>query len=101
MGTDAIHRRRGCVVKLEFVILTDGDQRVTAEPIWQQVKVIQGICGLPAKLIRKWADDGEVRSKKLDGDAQRAARLYRVQDVLDKIEELPDGKRKVECVQVA
>ena len=45
--------------------------------------------------FRGWADAGEVRAKKLEGDAQRARRVYRVQDILEKIDELPDCKKEV------
>lgn len=79
-------------MKLELVNLRDGDVVYSVPPVWADAKTVKAICGLPVKMFHQWAVDGDVRSKKLEGDRQRAGRIYRVSDVLEKIDELPDGK---------
>ena len=83
-------------MKLDGAIIEHADTVVSVVPVWAPLAVAMVICGMPENVIRGWADAGEIRAKKLDGDEQRARRVYRVQDILEKIEELPDCKRKNE-----
>lgn len=82
-------------MKLDGAIIEHVDTVVSVVPVWAPLAVAMVICGLPEHVIRGWADAGEVRAKKLEGDAQRARRVYRVSDILEKIEELPDCKKEV------
>ena len=82
-------------MKLAGAIIEHVDTVVSVVPVWAPLAVAMVICGLPEHVIRGWADAGEVRAKKLEGDAQRARRVYRVQDILEKIDELPDCKKEV------
>lgn len=82
-------------MKLEMVILRQNDVVYSVPPVWADAKTVKAICGLPVKMFHQWAVDGDVRSKKLEGDEQRAGRIYRVSDILEKIDELPDGKKEV------
>ena len=82
-------------MKLEMVILRQNDVVYSVPPVWADAKTVKAICGLPVKMFHKWAIAGDVRSKKLEGDEQRAGRIYRVSDVLEKIDELPDAKKEV------
>lgn len=83
-------------MKLDGAIIAHVDTVVSVVPVWAPLAVAMVICGLPEHVIRGWADAGEVRAKKLEGDAQRARRVYRVQDILEKIDELPDCKKEVQ-----
>ena len=82
-------------MKLAGAIIEHVDTVVSVVPVGAPLAVAMVICGLPEHVIRGWADAGEVRAKKLEGDAQRARRVYRVQDILEKIDELPDCKKEV------
>lgn len=83
-------------MKLDGAIIEHVDTVVSVVPVWAPLAVAMVIFGLPEHVIRGWADAGEVRAKKLEGDAQRARRVYRVQDILEKIDELPDCKKEVQ-----
>ena len=82
-------------MNLDSAIIEHADTVVSVVPVWAPMAVAMVICGMPEHVIRGWSDAGEVRAKKLDGDAQRARRVYRVSDILEKIEELPDCKKEV------
>lgn len=82
-------------MKLDGAIIEHADMVVSVVPVWAPMAVAMVICGMPEHVIRGWSDAGEVRAKKLEGDAQRARRVYRVSDILEKIDELPDCKGKV------
>lgn len=83
-------------MKLDGAIIEHADTVVSVVPVWAPMAVAMVICGMPEHVIRGWSDAGEVRAKKLDGDAQRARRVYRVSDILEKIDELPDCKKEVQ-----
>lgn len=83
-------------MKLDGAIIEHVDTVVSVVPVWAPMAVAMVICGMPEHVIRGWSDAGEVRAKKLEGDAQRARRVYRVQDILEKIDELPDCKKEVQ-----
>lgn len=83
-------------MKLDGAIIEHAETVVSVVPVWAPLAVAMVISGMPENVIRGWADAGEIRAKKLDGDEQRARRVYRVQDILEKIEELPDCKLKNE-----
>ena len=82
-------------MKLDGAIIEHVDTVVTVVPVWAPMAVAMVISGMPEHVIRGWSDAGEIRAKKLDGDAQRARRVYRVGDILEKIDELPDAKKEV------
>ncbi len=82
-------------MKLDGAIIEHVDTVVSVVPVWAPMAVAMVICGMPEHVIRGWSDAGEVRAKKLEGDAQRARRVYRVSDILEKIDELPDCKKEV------
>ena len=82
-------------MNLDSAIIEHADTVVSVVPVWAPMAVAMVICGMPEHVIRGWSDSGEVRAKKLEGDAQRARRVYRVSDILEKIEELPDCKKEV------
>jgi len=81
-------------VKLDGAIIEHAETVVSVVPVWAPLAVAMVICGMPEHVIRGWADAGEIRAKKLEGDEKRARRVYRVQDILEKVEELPDCKLK-------
>jgi len=83
-------------MKLDGAIIEHAETVVSVVPVWAPLAVAMVISGMPEHVIRGWSDAGEIRAKKLDGDEKRARRVYRVQDILEKIEELPDCKRKDE-----
>ena len=76
------------------VALVEVDTRVSVRPVWAPMALAAVICGMPEHVIRGWSDAGEIRAKKLAGDTQRARRVYRVSDILEKVDELPDCKGK-------
>lgn len=80
---------------MDGAIIEHVDTVVSVVPVWAPMAVAMVICGMPEHVIRGWSDAGEVRAKKLEGDAQRARRVYRVSDILEKIDELPDCKKEV------
>lgn len=82
-------------MKLDGAIIEHADTVVSVVPVWAPMAVAMVICGMPEHVIRGWSDAGEVRAKKLEGDAQRSRRVYRVSDILEKIDELPDCKKEV------
>jgi len=81
-------------VKLDGAIIEHVDTVVSVVPVWAPMAVAMVISGMPEHVIREWSDAGEIRAKKLEGDAMRARRVYRVSDILEKIDEMPDCKRK-------
>ena len=81
-------------MKLDGAIIEHAETVVSVVPVWAPLAVAMVISGMPEHVIRGWSDAGEVRAKKLDGDEKRARRVYRVQDILEKVEELPDCKLK-------
>ena len=81
-------------MKLDGAIIEHVDTVVSVVPVWAPLAVAMVICGMPEHVIRGWADAGEIRAKKLEGDAQRSRRIYRVADILEKIDELPNCKKK-------
>ena len=83
-------------MKLDGAIIEHAETVVSVVPVWAPLAVAMVISGMPEHVIRGWSDAGEIRAKKLEGDAQRSRRVYRVQDILEKVEELPDCKRKDE-----
>lgn len=83
-------------MKLYGAIIEHVDTVVSVVPVWAPLAVAMVISGMPEHVIREWSDAGEIRAKKLEGDAKRARRVYRVQDILEKVEELSDCKRKNE-----
>lgn len=82
-------------MKLDGAIIEHADTVVSVVPVWAPMAVAMVISGMPEHVIRGWSDAGEIRAKKLEGDAQRARRVYRVQDILEKIDELPDCKKEI------
>lgn len=81
-------------MKLDGAIIEHAETVVSVVPVWAPLAVAMVISGMPEHVIRGWSDAGEIRAKKFDGDEKRARRVYRVQDILEKIEELPDCKLK-------
>lgn len=88
---------------MEVATIERAENVISVTPVWAPLALAMVICGMPEHVIRTWAKDGEVRAKKLDKDSKAARMVYRVSDLLEKVDELPDvGKRDVvECVQVA
>ena len=84
----------GGAMKLDGAIIEHAETVVSVVPVWAPLAVAMVISGMPEHVIRGWSDAGEIRAKKFDGDEKRARRVYRVQDILEKIEELPDCKLK-------
>ncbi|MBO7686354.1 MAG: hypothetical protein J6V72_08225 [Kiritimatiellae bacterium] len=80
---------------MDGAIIEHADTVVSVVPVWAPMAVAMVISGMPEHVIRGWSDAGEIRAKKLEGDAQRARRVYRVQDILEKIDELPDCKKEI------
>lgn len=64
-------------------------QIVIAPPAWMRREKIQQYTGIPNHILYDLVRRGLVRSKKLD-PGKGGSRLFRVQDVTDYIEELPD-----------
>ena len=81
-------------MKIESSVIEHAENVIAVMPVWAPMAVAVVICGMPEHVIRGWSDAGEIRAKKLDGDAQRARRVYRVSDILEKVDELPDYKGK-------
>ena len=81
-------------MKLDGAIIEHAETVVSVVPVWAPLAVAMVISGMPEHVIRGWSDAGEIRAKKFDGDEKRARRVYRVQDILEKVEELPDCKLK-------
>ena len=81
-------------MKLDGAIIEHADTVVAVVPVWAPMSVAMVISGMPEHVIRGWSDAGEIRAKKLEGDAQRARRVYRVSDILEKIDEFPDCKKE-------
>ncbi len=59
---------------------------VQVMPVWAQMKIVVALTGLPTNTVRKLTNEGKVRARKL-GSSKVSGCVYRVQDVLDAIEE--------------
>lgn len=58
---------------------------VTALPVWGRIQIVEALTGLPDGRIRELVNDGLVRARK-SGLEKRSACVFRVQDVLDWLE---------------
>lgn len=59
------------------------------QSVWASADHVHAICGVPDGKLRDLAKCGIVRSRKL-GDTANCKTVYRVQDVLDWVEEQPE-----------
>lgn len=76
----------------ERVALVEVDARVSVRPVWAPCAVASAICGMPRNVIREWVANHEVRAKKLDASSQNSTVVYRVDDLLEKVDTLSDVK---------
>jgi len=54
-------------------------------PLWADAKTCKSLTGLPAPTLRRLADNGHIRRKKV-GDAKQSGAVYKLADVLDWLE---------------
>jgi hypothetical protein len=60
-------------------------------PVYAEISAVVALTGVTAHQISEWVAAGDVRAKKL-GQARKNKAIYRVSDVLENIEKLPDLK---------
>lgn len=60
---------------------------VQVTPIWAREDVVMALTGLPQNAFRRICNEGKVRACKLDPSKPSSAVTFRVQDVLDWLEE--------------
>ena len=72
------------------VALVEVDTRVSVRPVWAPMALAAVICGMPEHVIRGWSDAGEIRAKKLDTSKPNSTVVYRVDDLLEKVDTLSD-----------
>ncbi len=77
----------------ERVALVEVDTRVSVRPVWAPLAVVSAICGMPRNVIQEWVDNHEVRAKKLDTSKPNSTVVYRVDDLLEKVDTLSDVKK--------
>jgi hypothetical protein len=61
--------------------------QVTCVPVWAQQGVVKALTGVPDNVLRRLSNEGRVRAKKMDAAKANSATVFRVQDVLDWLEE--------------
>lgn len=83
-------------MKLEVASIGHAENVICVRPVWAPLAVAMVVCGMPEGVIRSWANDGEVRAKKIDKSSRTSRVVYRVDDLLEKVEELADIGQKGE-----
>lgn len=56
---------------------------VQVMPVWGRADTVVALTGVPENVIKKLYNDGEVRARKMDPDKAKSAVVFKVQDVLD------------------
>lgn len=85
----------GRAMKLEVASIEHAENVICVRPVWAPLAVAMVVCGMPEGVIRSWAKDGEIRAKKIDKSSPTSLVVYRVDDLLEKVEELSDMKEAV------
>jgi len=83
-------------MKLEVATIEHAENVISVRPVWAPLAVAMVVCGMPEGVIRSWAKDGEIRAKKIDKASPTSRVVYRVDDLLEKVEELADIGQKEE-----
>lgn len=83
-------------MKLEVATIEHAENVISVRPVWAPLAVAMVVCGMPEGVIRSWAKDGEIRAKKIDKASPTSRVVYRVDDLLEKVEELSDIGQKEE-----
>lgn len=81
-------------MKLEVATIEHAENVISVRPVWAPLALAMVVCGMPEGVIRAWAKDGEVRAKKIDRSSPTSRVVYRVDDLLEKVEELDDIRKK-------
>lgn len=81
------------IVDVQFVKV----ERAEVEPQWPwRRREFFTSRGVPENLLYQWVAAGDVRAKKTDLETRHAATFFRVSDVLEMLESLPDVKTKAQ-----
>ena len=83
-------------MKLEVATIEHAENVISVRPVWAPLAVAMVVCGMPEGVIRSWAKDGEIRAKKIDKASPTSRVVYRVDDLLERVEELADIGQKEE-----
>ncbi len=59
---------------------------VQVMPVWGRIGAVEALTGCPENVLRRLANEGLVRARKMS-DSDNSACVYRVQDVLDWLED--------------
>lgn len=60
---------------------------LSVRPVWARIATVQAITGVPDNALRRLFNDGVVRARKIDPAKVNSACVFRVDDVLDWLEE--------------
>lgn len=81
-------------MKLEVATIEHAENVISVRPVWAPLALAMVVCGMPEGVIRSWAKDGEIRAKKIDKSSPTSRVVYRVDNLLEKVEELADIGQK-------
>lgn len=60
---------------------------VNVMPVWARLEICMSLSGLPDNVIRGLYNAEKIRARKVDPEKRNSACVYRVQDILDWVEE--------------
>lgn len=63
-------------------------------PVWAKIDAVTALTGVPDNTVRRLYNEGVVRARKTDGAKRNSACVFRLQDVLEWLDEAADEPPK-------
>ena len=81
-------------MKCEVATIGHADNVITVSPVWAPLAVAMAVTGMPKNVIGEWVRAHSVRAKKLNPESPTSTVVYRIEDLLEMVDSLPDYERE-------